>query len=89
MLQPKSSKYSAGQQVILADGRAGKVIVVNPIDGSYQVITADNKSLKVKSTDIDKIAAKKDSNYQTAGVDRDNQSNLAIKDTPFDIEKDK
>ena len=88
-MQPKSSKYSAGQRVMLVDGRSAKVVGVNPIDGSYQVITADNKNLRLKSDDIDKIASNKDSKYQQAGIDLDDSTSLSIKDTPFDIEGDK
>jgi hypothetical protein len=89
LMQPKSSKYSAGQKVMLADGRSAKVVGVNPIDGSYQVITADNKSLRLKADDIDRIASNKDSKYQESGVDREDSNKLSIKDTPFDIEQDK
>ena len=72
---------------MLNNGRIGKVIGVNPIDGSYQIMTADNKSLRVKAGDIEKAASQKDSKYQESGVDSDNSSMLAIKDTPFDLDK--
>jgi hypothetical protein len=89
LLQPKSSKYSAGQRVILNDGRAGKIVGVNPIDGSYQVMTADNKNLRLKADDIEKISPNKDSKYQMSGPDQENPSDLSIKDTPFDLDQDK
>jgi hypothetical protein len=87
MLGGKSSKYSVGQRVLLNSGRLGKVVGVNPIDGTYQIMTSDNKSLRVKSGDIEKIAAQKSANYQESGVDLENSSELSIKDTPFDIDK--
>ncbi len=88
MLQSKSTKYTIGQRVILNDGRAGKVVGVNPIDGTYQIITADNRSLRVKAKDIEKIISAKDSKYQESGIDSQDPSLLSIKDTPFDINGD-
>ena len=88
-MSPKSSRYSAGQRVTLQDGRSGRVIGVDPINGTYQVMTADNRSVKVKATDIDKLEKPKDNAYQESGPNRENQSELSIKDTPFGLNQDK
>jgi hypothetical protein len=89
MFQAKSSKYSVGQRVLLNDGRTGKIVGVNPIDGTYQVMTADNRSIRLKSKDIDKLSSTKGSGYQESGVDKEDPNVLAIKDTPFDLKNDK
>jgi hypothetical protein len=65
------------------------VIGVDPINGTYQVMTADNRSVKVKATDIDKLEKPKDNAYQESGPNRENQSELSIKDTPFGLNQDK
>lgn len=89
MFQAKSSKYSVGQKVLLNDGRSAKIVGVNPIDGTYQVMTADNRAIRLKSSDIDKQVSVKGSNYQKSGVDSQDPTSLAIKDTPFDLNSDK
>lgn len=74
---------------MLQDGRSGRVIGVDPINGTYQVITADNRSVKVKAADIDKLEKPKDDQYQTSGPKSDNETELTIKDTPFNVDQDK
>ena len=72
---------------MLNDGRSGKIVGVNPITGSYQVMTSDNRSLNLKADDIEKIAPNKDFKYQFSGVDPEDSTSLAIKGTPFDTDK--
>jgi hypothetical protein len=74
---------------MLKDGRSGRVIGVNPITGSYQVMTSDSRSVQVKSEDIEKLEQAKDSDYQTSGPRKDSQLELSIKDTPFNLDQDK
>jgi hypothetical protein len=88
-VSPKSSRYSAGQRVTLQDGKSGRVIGVDPINGTYQVMTADNRSVRVKATDIDKLEKPNDVAYQKSGPNRENEAELSIKDTPFDLNQDK
>ncbi len=84
---PKGSKYSAGQRVVLKDGRSARVVGVDPVSGTYQIITADNRSLRVDTGEIEKAEIGKDSKYQESGPDKMSPRNLTIKDTPFDIDK--
>ena len=52
-------------------------------------MTSDNKTIRVKATDIEKLEKSKDSDYQISGVDSENDTKLSIKDTPFDLDQDK
>lgn len=74
---------------MLKNGKSGTVIGVDPIRGSYQVMTSDNRSVRVKADDIEKTEKPKDYSYQESGVNKDTQSELMIKDTPFDVDQDK
>lgn len=74
---------------MLKNGKSSTVIGVDPILGSYQVMTSDNRSVRVKADDIDKLEKPKDHKYQESGVNKDTQSELMIKDTPFDVDQDK
>lgn len=89
LVSPKSSRYTAGQRVSLKDGRSGRVIGIDPINGEYQIMTTDNRAIKVKSSDIEKLEKPKDSEYQESGVSNDDSKKLAIKDTPFNLDQDK
>jgi hypothetical protein len=89
LVSPQSSKYSAGQMIVLADGRSGRIVGVDPITQSYQVMTSDHKSIRVKGSDISRIEKKKDTDYQESGVSKDNDKELAIKETPFDLDQEK
>ena len=74
---------------MLKNGKSGTVIGVDPIRGSYQVMTSDNRSVRVNSDEIEKIEKPRDHNYQESGVNKDAQSELMIKDTPFNLDQDK
>ncbi len=63
------------------------MIGVDPVSGTYQVITANNQSLRLGSDEIDRAEKTMDSKYQESGPDKDNQSQLTIKDTPFNVDK--
>ena len=52
-------------------------------------MTSDNRSVRVKADDIEKTEKPKDYSYQESGVNKDAQSELMIKDTPFDVDQDK
>jgi len=52
-------------------------------------MTVDNRSIPVKGKDIEKLEKPKDSMYQDSGVNPENQSEINIKDTPFDLNQDK
>lgn len=52
-------------------------------------MTSDNRMLRVKAADIEKLEKPKDSDYQISGVNKDDQSKLSIKDTPFNLDQDK
>jgi hypothetical protein len=74
---------------MLKDGRSGRVIGVNPITGSYQIMTSDSRSIQVKADDIEKTEKPKDADYQVSGPKSDAQLELSIKDTPFNLDQDK
>jgi len=74
---------------MLKNGKSGRVIGVDPIRGSYQVMTSDNKSVRVKADEIEKTDKPKDSKYQKSGINKDVQTELMIKDTPFNVDQDK
>lgn len=52
-------------------------------------MTVDNKILRVKGNDIEKLEKPKDSDYQISGVNQDDEKKLSIQDTPFDLDQDK
>ena len=52
-------------------------------------MTTDNRSVRVKAADIEKLDKLKDAEYQASGVNPDNQRELSIKDTPFNLDQDK
>jgi hypothetical protein len=52
-------------------------------------MTADNKMLRVKGSDIEKLEKPKDTDYQPSGVSQSDNKKLAIQDTPFDLDQDK
>lgn len=89
LVNPKSSKYSAGENVVLKNGTAGKILGIDPVNNEYQIMTIDNKNIKVNGTDIEKLEKPKDRDYQEAGVDPEDHTKLNIKNTPFDLENDK
>lgn len=89
LVNPKTSKYDAGQKVILQTGKAGTIIGVDSINNEYLLMTTDNKQITVKSHDIDKIEPSKYQEYQESGVNPDDDTKLAIQGTPFDIDGDK
>lgn len=86
MVIPKTSKYRAGQAVILKDGRSGKITSLDPISNRVQVITIDNKPITIKITDIEKLEKPKENLYQISGVNPEIPSEINIKDTPFDLD---
>lgn len=59
------------------------------MNNSYQIMTVDNKSIPVKGKEIEKLEKPKDNMYQDSGVNPENQSEINIKDTPFDLNQDK
>lgn len=54
-----------------------------------QIMTSDNKPIVADITDIDKAEKSKYHKYQDSGVNPDIQSEINIKDTPFDLDRDK
>ena len=52
-------------------------------------MTTDNKQIKVKSHNIEKVVKPKYQGYQESGVDLENDSRLAIQGTPFELDGDK
>jgi hypothetical protein len=88
LVHPKTSKYSAGQRVILKNGKSGMIIGVDPMNNEFQIMLTDNKSTKVKGTEIEKLEKPKDSEYQESGVNPELQSEINIKNTPFDLDSD-
>lgn len=74
---------------MLKNGKSGRIIGVDPIRGSYQVMTSNNRSVRVKADEIESLEKPKDSKYQQSGINKDAQTELMIKDTPFDLDQDK
>ena len=52
-------------------------------------MTTDNKQINVKSHEIEKVVKPKYQEYPESGVDPENDAQLAIQGTPFDMENDK
>jgi hypothetical protein len=52
-------------------------------------MTTDNRIISVKVNDIARLEKPKDDKYQESGGNPDNQSEINIKDTPFDLDPDK
>jgi hypothetical protein len=74
---------------MLKNGKSGRIIGVDPIRGSYQVMTSNNRSVRVKADEIESLEKPKDSKYQQSGINKYAQTELMIKDTPFDLDQDK
>ena len=86
---PRTSKYVAGQKIVLKNGQSATILGVDPINNLYQLMTLDNKSISVKGTEIKKLEKPKHKDYQPSGVDPEDQTQLNIKDTPFDLDQEK
>jgi len=52
-------------------------------------MTSDNRSIRVKTSDIESLEKPKDNDYQISGINPDKTDQLSIKDTPFDLNQDK
>lgn len=52
-------------------------------------MTLDNKSISVRGTEIKKLEKPKNQDYQPSGIDPEDQTQLNIKDTPFDLDPEK
>ena len=84
-----ASKYKVGNRIVLNDGRSARIVGTDPINGVYQLMTADNKMIRVKGSDIEKLEKPKDTDYQLSGVSQSDDKKIAIQDTPFDLDQDK
>lgn len=89
LVSAMASKYKVGNRIVLNDGRSARIVGTDPINGVYQLMTADNKMLRVKGSDIEKLEKPKDTDYQLSGVSQSDDKKLAIQDTPFDLDQDK
>jgi hypothetical protein len=89
LVSAMASKYKVGNRIVLNDGRSARIVGTDPINGVYQLMTADNKMLRVKGSDIEKLEKPKDTDYQPSGVSQSDDKKLAIQDTPFDLDQDK
>jgi len=89
LVSAMASKYKVGNRIVLNDGRSGRIVGTDPINGVYQIMTADNKMLRVKGADIEKLEKPKDTDYQLSGVSQSDDKKLSIQDTPFDLDQDK
>lgn len=89
IVNPRSSKYEVGKDVVLKNGSSGKIIGSDPVNRTFLIMTASNHTINVKGTEIDKAEKPKDHAYQVSGVNPEIKSEVNIKDTPFDLNLDK
>ena len=89
LVSPKTSKYSVGKRVVLNDNTSGTIIGIDAVSGTYLLMTSDNRSVRVKTSDIESLEKPKDNDYQISGINPDKTDELSIKDTPFDLNQDK
>ena len=89
LVSPKTAKYGVGKRVVLNDNTSGTIIGIDGVSGTYLLITSDNRSIRVKTSDIESLEKPKDNEYQISGINPDKTDELSIKDTPFDLNQDK
>jgi hypothetical protein len=74
---------------VLNDNTSGTIIGIDAVSGTYLLMTSDNRSIRVKTSDIESLEKPKDNDYQISGINPDKTDELSIKDTPFDLNQDK
>ena len=75
---PNKARYDVGQSVLLKNGETAKIIGTDPTAKKYNVITDKNQTKQIKPEEIDQLAPDKFQDYQTSGMDKEDEKFLAI-----------